>query len=136
MIGITPVFQPPKSNQCGQACVAALAEIPLSAAIAVVGTKGATTTRQIISALESLGFECGDSLIRNKAEEPLPKLCMCVMHFEDSRWGHWVIWDDGIFVDPARGTYPVLLPKTRITSYLPIRVSHDGKSIYRVPDAE
>lgn len=131
MFTIRPVFQPLGSSLCGQACVAALADIPLSASVTVFGTKGATTTRQVVSALRDLGFVCEDKLVRKTDAKPLPPLCMCVLHFDNVPGGHWVVWNDGAFIDPACGMYADLSPGCRITSFLPIRLAEDGRGPFR-----
>lgn len=117
---MTSILQPYGSNLCGQTCVAMLADISLEESIAVFGKRSATSTKDVVQALRTLGIECGDKMVRETKHTVRPGLCLCVMHFADTWRTHWTIWNGGVFYDPAIGIVTEYPEYARITSHLPI----------------
>lgn len=95
------IQQPYGSKLCGQCCVAMLLDISLSRAIALVGHNDATTPDQLIRAIRKGGRNCDSSLIAGKPRGT----CLVKLNRPGRRSGnfHWVIYDRGIWYDPAEG---------------------------------
>lgn len=120
------IRQPSGSNLCGQASVAMIAGITLEKSIAVFGKRSCTTTKDVIRALRALGISCGNGLVRLKKGEQKSSVCMVVLHFEGAprSHGHWSVFYDGIYYDPASGVGDTYSKEVRETSYLPIERPH------------
>jgi hypothetical protein len=97
-----------------------IAGISLDASIAIFGTRGATTTQMVISALRKLGIHSGDRLVRMMKQQDKPPLCMVVLHFSDAKHTHWTVYKRGMFYDPTIGVVREYPDEVRQTSYLPI----------------
>jgi hypothetical protein len=119
-----PLFQPPGSRLCGQACIAMIAEVSLVQACAAVGHSHSTRTREIVRALRTFSIDCADRLqriskqTRYPARDPLPKRCLVNVVWDKPNGGyhrHWIVRWDGQFYnsDPGDGY--------RMTSFLEIR---------------
>lgn len=112
------VRQPTGSNQCGQACVATLCGLTLDEAIALMGTKGKTRTKQLVEALLAKSVICGCRLKRGFP----PDDQTAILKFKHSDGqGHWVVWHKGKYYDPQAGVFrqpPKYLARSRVTSYL------------------
>ncbi len=112
------VRQPGGSSLCGQACIATICKVSLDEACKLAGTKGCTTTKQLIQALTQMGMCTAPRLKRGMPESGLAILK--VTH----RWrSHWVIWKNGKFYDPAAGVFrglPSYLQNSKVTSHLRI----------------
>ncbi len=120
------VRQPPKSNQCGQACIAMLAGVTLERAVEVVGTSGKTRTRDIVPALATFGFftEPKRTTHRSREWNDLPS-ALLILHVTNGHSRHWIIYDGRKFYDPAAGVFrkpPKYLVEKggRPTSYLTV----------------
>lgn len=113
------VTQPEGSNLCGQACVATITGIGLERAISVFGTRGCTTTKQVVAALRKLGIPCADTLTRIKGQSK-PPLCMVVLHFAGEKFKHWTVYHQGLYYDPSMGIGDTYSEGVRETSYLEI----------------
>ena len=113
------VRQPEKSNCCGQACVAMLAGITLEESMDVFGTRGTTSTKDVVNALRELGISCGNELVRIKKKEKAPT-CMVVLHFADVKFTHWAVYHHGLYFDPACGILAEYQEGIRETSFLPV----------------
>lgn len=125
------VRQPPRSNCCGQACIATIFDITLEESIKAFGTRGCTRARDLIAAAIKLQSEvaphwsCGDRLI-NSRNTPLPKNGTAVAKFRltgTPGWkSHWVVYHNGKYYDPAAGVFrkvPEYLEHAKLTSWLP-----------------
>lgn len=100
------IQQPPGSNLCGQACVAMILGKSLEEVIKVIGSNK-TKTAQLISILESNGFNCYPSLrrvfmgwseyvIKNKAYAIVKVPCA----YNSKKSSHWILYYDGKIYDP------------------------------------
>lgn len=114
------VLQPEGSSLCGQACVAMLADITLDQSITIFKRRGATTPKEVVSALHALGIKCGDKLLLARNHE-MPPICMAKLHFAwDTAHTHWTVYNNGTFYDPAIGIVKEYPEGVRLTSFLPI----------------
>lgn len=106
---------------CGHACVAMVANISFSEAVALVGKKGATCTKDLIRALTFRNIVCGTKLKRLKKGEQPPSPSILKIVFEDASTGHWVVFWNGKVYDPE-DSKPVHWNRYesggKITSYL------------------
>jgi hypothetical protein len=117
------VRQPLDSNQCGQACVATICGITFNEALMLFRQKGRTTTKQVVTALRSMGIVCGDRLRRGFPHSGGSAILKFICPEGAS---HWVVWHLGRCLDPALGIYdlrgdqPDLQPPPpmHVTSYL------------------
>jgi len=115
------IMQPEGSNLCGQACVAMLLGISLDESIKLIGKRGKTRTRDLVTALKAKGCDCGTRLIRGDFIGD----CIIKMTFTRTH-SHWIIFYEGKFYDPSNGFNPpgILIFAKRgeykLSSYLPI----------------
>lgn len=98
------IKQPPGSALCGQAVLAMAGQVSLDRAIEVIGHDGATTTKEIVGGLRTLGIGCANRLKVCKRNMPVfPKRCVVAMrNKQETRW-HWVLMWDGQLYDPGSG---------------------------------
>ena len=116
------VKQPEGSKLCGQACVAMLCSITLEEAIEAVGSKGATTTKQLKIALEEHDVACGKRRVRGMPDKTETALLFW-RNDEDGR--HWMVWHKGKYYDPIAGVFrkvPNWLSNSRVTSHLKVEL--------------
>jgi hypothetical protein len=121
------VLQPEGSDLCGQACVAMVAAVSLRRAIEATGHEHATTTGDVVGALETLGIECHGKLVRLSRKRPniptraMVHICRSEVISERRRAAsHWMVSWDGKIFDPG-GRYPQGFEKWKITSFLEIK---------------
>ena len=116
------VRQPPGSNQCGQACVAMILGVSLQVAIALMGTKGKTRTKNIVGALRFRRVKCKGKLLRDKQGARWFAQRLAILKVTDGVNAHWVLLAGGRIYDPAYGIIDDWPPVEgwRITSYLPV----------------
>lgn len=100
------VRQPPQSNLCGQACIATICGITLEEAIALMKTKGKTSTSHLITALKVKGFHPTVGLTRKNKTSGFTwpddiKICK----FKTGKASHWVVRHNDKFYDPAAGVF-------------------------------
>lgn len=69
----------------------------------VMGTRGATRSRDLVRALRHYGLGCADALVPIRQVRDFVPLAVARMTPRGVRHGHWVVWTDGYFVDPADG---------------------------------
>ena len=113
------VRQPPNTLLCGQACVAMAAGVSLARAIAAVGHRRATKTRELVAALRALSVPCADRRRRiSRARPEYPRRAIVAVHKNGTARLHWMYYEAGRFYDPE-GTWP-RYDGWRITSYLEI----------------
>lgn len=105
--------QPDASRCCGQAVVAMVARISLaesckafSEVLGVPGSSGyqhATGAAYLAKVLRRYGVACSSRLA--PARGTLPARCIVrLTAWRPSGWGHWTLWWDGKWYDPAYGT--------------------------------
>lgn len=115
------VKQPKGSNLCGQACVATIGNISLEDSIRIFDREGRTNTKDLIYALELLGFVCATRLKRGKPEQDDLAI---VKFLHPNRKSHWVVWYKGKYYDPIAGVskkVPKYLSESKQTSFLRIQ---------------
>lgn len=79
-----------------------LGNISIKEAIKIVGTAGATRTKQIIQALRKIGLKpTSDKLLRIPNNWVKPGLCIVHIGFEFHWRKHWTLWNGCCFFDPA-----------------------------------
>ena len=124
---MTSLRQPEDSSLCGQTCVAMIADVSLAAAIAAVGHRRGTHTKDVIRALRSLDVCCADRLRRiSRARPVIPqKAIVAIVQYvpradgkRDQRLAHWMVSWNGVIHDPG-GRWPNYDGWT-MTSYLEI----------------
>lgn len=119
------VRQKPKSFNCGQCCVAMLAGVTRKQANKVFGSKGGTTTKQVVRALKKLGLAPAERVRTFRSEGSLPATCLLRLKYAGRAHGHWVVYNAGLIYCPGRGIYPfaqllAAAPGTTCASYLPV----------------
>lgn len=121
------IRQPKGSNLCGQCCVAMVAEITIEESIELFGSKGRTTTRDLIDALLKKGIRTKNLVLYRikKGQLPSDNSILKVL-WKDGR-SHWVVYRKGKVYDPAYGVFKldkykekILLEGDKITSQLKI----------------
>lgn len=98
--------QPAGSACCGQACLAALANISIEDACRLVGKRGPTTIGDMLTALRALGLECGHLRCAPDCDVEVA-IGRCEFRFtrEGPAW-HWVLIEpDGVY-NPLEGEQP------------------------------
>lgn len=100
--------------------VAVVASVPVNVAAEHIGKDGATTTKQLVKGLRSLGYECPDRLQRI----PRPPLAIAKLIDGKRKGGwHWVVVDGDKIFDGINGKPDGTVnwsKKGRMTSFLPI----------------
>jgi len=116
------VRQPKGSSLCGQACVATIAGVSLEESImAFGGTRGGTSTKQVVDALRKLGVACGDNLVRLSKKSLKTPTCIVKLHFDGYKFTHWTVYHKGKgYMDPDFGPVKEYPSGVRETSYLPV----------------
>lgn len=124
------LFQPLGSNQCGQTCVAMLLGIPLNDVLTEMGKDGVTTTRDLVTILQSHGFETSERRMRVTKSTKLPDICILSMKIEGQSNWHWVLYVQGKYLDPDAGPlsrYRRNNNACRFTSYIEIRPTNEQR---------
>jgi len=115
----TWIKQPDGKKQCGQIAVAVVAGITLNESILLVGKKGCTRTKDLVTALRKVGYQCP-----NKCRKmPRPHLAIAQLHHPNRKGWHWVVVDGDKIFDGTNGNdrgQVVWKNSWRMTSYLPI----------------
>jgi hypothetical protein len=96
-----------------------IASITLEESVAVFKTRGRTTTKQVVKALREFGISCGDKRLSLK-KHPKSSVCMVICHYRDCKSTHWVVYNNGLYFDPAAGIVVEYPDGVRETSCLPI----------------
>lgn len=105
-------------NNCGQCCIATLAEVSLEEAIEAVGKKGLTRTKHLISALKKFDISCDDTY---SLGSDYPDSSIVRFSWLEARKSHWIIFFNKKYYDPSAGVFrklPEYLKKSKPTSYL------------------
>ena len=108
----------PTGYQCGQACVAMLAGVPVEDVVAVMQNDKGTGKKDIARALDHYGIRQAKTMTKADNATVLPRACILKVLLP--RYGHWVLYYDGRYYDPEFGLTETLYPKERIQSYLEI----------------
>lgn len=95
--------QPKGSRTCGQHCVAIVSGITIDESVRRFGHKHGTKTKELIAVLCDLGFITTPKLIRLSPCQKLPHLCILKVRW--AKGSHWVVYNNGIIMDPAHGLY-------------------------------
>lgn len=106
---------------CGPACIAMVCGITFWEALEAIGTRGSTRYSHLRTALRKHGRRWGPvkQLVRGA---PIPCLAIVLFRTDGVRIGHWVVHDDGMFLDPVRGprSRTSYAADTRPVSYMPM----------------
>ena len=108
----------PTGYQCGQACVAMLAGVPVEDVVAVMQNDKGTGKKDIARALDHYGIRQAKTMTKADNATALPRACILKVLLP--RYGHWILYYDGQYYDPEFGLTETLYPKARIQSYLEI----------------
>lgn len=125
------------NENCGQACVAMLADMPIEWVSQAIGKDGGTRAQDIIRGLRFYGFNVGDrfTVCGVKKNKP-PDLCIIKLSFEyrKKQKSHYVLRNGDFYHDPSFEKpffrhMPLFPPWwTRMVSYLEIQYEkHDSK---------
>lgn len=94
----------PTATTCGQTSVAMVAGVSVEEACVAVGKRGATTAAELVRGLRRLGVACADGLVLVRRMEGFAPLAIArLSRAKPHTAGHWVVWADGYFMDPADG---------------------------------
>jgi hypothetical protein len=118
------LLQPETARQCGQHCVAMVADITIAESIAAFdGKKCGTTTKQVVGALAKLGYNAPPRLQLIKKVVELPQQCILKLQWPGQGGWHWVVYDSGKIYCPDVGMYDysdeAATDGGRFTSFLP-----------------
>lgn len=126
MARLTHLFQR-TNNSCGQTCVAMLAGTTVAQATRAVGVRGATLTQDIVRGLHALGLRCPPRLVPVRHVRGLVPLALVKLAPPRGRGWHWVVWEEGDYLDPLVGRLPADMAAMdfaqrglRVTSLLPV----------------
>ena len=97
-----PIKQP-TDRTCGQTCVAMFAGVSVDEAIRVCGTRGGTHSRHLRRGLRALGIACADRAVRPQHFDGLCLAAVVKLRRAGSRWGHYIVWWNGLYYDPGHG---------------------------------
>ena len=100
------VEQPEGSRQCGQACVAMLANTTLEDVVGMVGPR-LTKWDEIYSALFQYGIPAQPNLEPVFHQDDLPETSVVIIPTGSSLFRHCVVVHECVVYDPAVGCYPV-----------------------------
>lgn len=114
------IYQPVRSNLCGQACVAMILNIPIEEAVKLVGKRGLTNTKHIRKALAKHKLVMSTWQRPNKKREN--RLYMARIRTKGQWRSHWIVLDrDGTIYDPVFGVGMPMPDGWRVTSIYEIR---------------
>lgn len=107
-------------NSCGPSCVAIVAGVSWEEGVKACHRNGRTNYPHLKRGLDALGVKYGQ-VTRYKRGMALPPTAIVLLRWGE-RIGHFVVHDNGVFLDPSVGVllwedYP---DDYRITSFLPI----------------
>ena len=108
----------PTGYQCGQACVAMLAGVPVEEVVAVMQNDKGTGKKDIERALNHYGIKQAKTMTKADNASVLPRGCILKVLLPG--YGHWVLYYDGKYYDPEFGLTETLYHKARIQFYLEI----------------
>ena len=112
--------QPDGSNLCGQTCLAMILWVSIPKAIAMVGKRGRTRTRDLRHVLEENGYECTPRL---KLGAPsVDGLFILKVRYDDRKNTHWVVLlqrgEKASYYDPCFSREWHKLPHGRVSSHM------------------
>jgi hypothetical protein len=90
-----------RNNNCGQACIAMLAGIPIEAATLIVGKKGYTSSTDLMRALDALHIK-HSQLKKFSPSNNIPQTAILIVRSKPrTRVFHFVVWHKGQIFDPS-----------------------------------
>lgn len=111
----------PTDMSCGQTCVAMIVGIPArDILLKRPDKKNGTTVQDLIKLLRGYGFRTDYELTLGP---PLTKTAICRMKIPRKSVGHWIVYHEGLFFDPAEPCIHdggLHIPGYRLTSHLMI----------------
>ena len=113
----------PTEYLCGQTCVAMLADVPVDEVIIVMQNDKGTGKKDIEKVLNYYGIKQSKTMIKADNSSVLPKTCILKVLLP--KYGHWILFHDGMYYDPEFGLMGELYHKARIQSYLEIYLNED-----------
>lgn len=108
----------PTEYLCGQACVAMLAGASVDEVIQVMQNDKGTGKKDIEKALNYYGIPQAKTMTKADNASVLPRVCILKVLLP--KYGHWILYYDGMYYDPEFGLTQELYHKARIQSYLEI----------------
>lgn len=99
------VTQPPGSKQCGQACLATILGLSVDQVAAEMGKTGPTHTRDLARFLAPRGLSLGPDVRVASAGPPDLAILKQNYRLNGREWAHWVVWSEGMVLDPDFGVY-------------------------------
>ena len=112
------IHQPPNSTQCGQACIAMLANTTPARVAKATGNDGPTTWEELYSVLNQFGIVCAPKLRPCFQLEDLPPVAVIALPGAGGL-GHWVVkYGDWVY-DPA-----ILVPQQAVDLPFAVRPVH------------
>lgn len=104
---------------CGQACIAMIANVDIHTAILAVGHAKSTKTKEIISGLRRLGFDC-QSRLRVISKGVIPNGSIVKILKPHTRNWHWVVSNNDKIYDPIGVVVnkEIYLARHKATSFL------------------
>lgn len=118
------------SENCGQTCIAMLADMPIQWAAEAIGKTGGTRAQDIIKGLRCYGFQVDDRFrVCGIKKGDTPDLCIIKLAFEYRKRHkqHWILRNGDFYHDPSFEKpffrFMPLFPGywTRMVSYLEIQ---------------
>lgn len=95
------IAQVPRTECCGQACIAMILGVTLRDAVMLVGHADGTSTQELAEVLQWFDVSCGDRLSR-AFKRGFPADCLVrVSTHRFSRASHWIVRLRGIWFDPG-----------------------------------
>lgn len=94
----------PTDFTCGQTCVAFIVGVSVDEVIAVMGKSGLTGGTDLKRALKAYNVPHGDRLVRITNKTQKPDYCIVKVLNNHAKEGHWIIFRNGKYHDPADGT--------------------------------
>ena len=82
-----------------------------------------TGKKDIEKALNYYGIKQSKTMIKADNSSVLPKACILKVFLP--KYGHWILYYDGMYYDPEFGLMDALYHKARIQSYLEIYLNED-----------
>lgn len=100
---VTVSLVQPTSKTCGQTCVAMLTGAGVDDVCRLAGTVGPTFGSHLVRALRALGAECPSRPVPVRQVRGFVPEGIARVAPGPGAPGHWVVWADGYFTDPANG---------------------------------
>lgn len=112
-------IQQPTNTTCGQTCVAMIVDRTVDEVCEVMRTRGKTTVKHLIKALNHFGVVCGSKLQRYSTKSVITPLAVLRVRHPHQNLSHWVVRKNGNDYDPDSEVC-VLAYGWRLTSFLTV----------------